>query len=245
MNGSTRMIGWVVVCAVLMLSATRPSVAADRPTGTSVAATNLHNTMKRLNATKQKPRTRYETGRQRIIHKLRTIHLPEIQFDGMTLEDVMDYLADEFQARDPEKKRINFMMVGPSATRTTTVPATTATVPGVVDPNGAALAPAVPAMPVQSLGMDLANVEIQLRQTLVGLNGLQILDVITKTADQPIRFSVNDYAIVAMPKGGPPLYMRSLQANPNTFRQGLQGVTATNPGFVGSGNGTSGAGNGN
>jgi len=201
--------------------------------------------MKRLNAQKRKPRTRYETGRQRIIHKLRTIHLPEIQFDGMTLEDVMDYLADEFQRRDPENKRINFMMVGPSATRAPTTQSTTATLPGAVDPDGAAQAPVVPALPAQALGMNLANVEIQLRQTLVGLNGLQILDVITKTADQPIRFSVNDYAIVAMPQGGPPLYMRSLQANPNTFRQGLQGVTTTNPGFVGSGNGTSGTSGGN
>ena len=232
---------------LLVFTAADPTVAADRqPTGAGAPKT-LHQVMKNLNQEKKKAPTRYTTGRQRIVQQLRNTRLPEIQFDGLTLEDVMEFLAEEWQQRDPDNRRINYYFVNPSATQAPSAQpatvATGATDPLGADPNAAVAAPAIPVVPAQ-LPLDLANVEIQLRNRLVGLNGLQILDVVAKTADQPIRFSINDYAIVAMPKGGAPLYIRNFRANPNTFRLGLQGVTALNPGVVGNTAGASGAGGG-
>jgi general secretion pathway protein D len=53
-----------------------------------------------------------------------------------------------------------------------------------------------------------------------------VLDAIQKMADKPIKYSVEDYAIVFSWKAYEPipLYVRTFKVDPNTFYQGLQGV---------------------
>jgi type II secretory pathway component GspD/PulD (secretin) len=67
----------------------------------------------------------------------------------------------------------------------------------------------------------------------------QALEVITKIADTPIKYSVEDYGIIFSPKAAetPPLHTRVFKVDPNTFLQGLQGVVAQTFGTSGGGGG--------
>ena len=49
-----------------------------------------------------------------------------------------------------------------------------------------------------------------------------------KVADRPIKYSIEDYAIVFSLKAreATPLYVRTFKVDPNTFYQGLQNVGA-------------------
>jgi general secretion pathway protein D len=75
-----------------------------------------------------------------------------------------------------------------------------------------------------------------------------VLDAITKVADQPIKFTIEDYAIVFSPKAleQAVLYTKVFKVDPNTFVQGLQGVTSIilNTGTQSSGTGGGGGGGG-
>lgn len=150
-------------------------------------------------ARQRPPAKRYEMGYQRINRKLSTIRFDEVLFDGMTLDEVVQYLSEEIRKKDPEKKGVNFMFARPPAV-----------------PNLAGLA-------------DLESVVINLRQPLRNLTALQVLDVVSKTADSPIKFAVNDYAIVVMPRapGAPNVFNGRFRVNPDTFQQGLTNINAT------------------
>jgi hypothetical protein len=189
--------------------------AAEQPVDPA-NRTNLYFIMKALKARQQQAAgaSRYETGRQLLLRKLDSIRLPEVQFDGLTLAEVVDYLREELRKRDPEKQGANFLFTGPAAAPRD-LTQTTAGAP--VDPN----APPVAAARPVTVAPELESVIIHLRQPLRNLTALQVLDVVAKTADQPIRFSV------AMPRapGSENIHGRALRANPDTFQQGLQSVT--------------------
>jgi len=213
----------LLLLAALLLSG--PARAADRPVDPS-NRTNLYFIMKALKARQQQQRaaaTRYVTGRQQLVRKLAAIRLPEVQFDGMTLAEVVEYLSGELRRRDPEKRGVNFMFVGPAAAPADLTRPTTGA--AAIDP-GAVPVATVPAQPV-AVAPELESVIVHLRQPLRNLTALQVLDVVAKTADQPIRFAINDYGIVAMPRapGSADVFGSALRANPDTFQQGLQNVT--------------------
>ncbi len=189
--------------------------AAERPPQDPANSTNLYHLIKRLKEQpqiRQRPRVnRYELGYQRIQRMLGSIRFQEVVFDGLTLDEVIQYLAAEIRKKDPEKRGVNFMYVGQAATPT--------------PPNGAA---SVAAPPVAGIARsDLAGVVINLRQPMRNLTVLQVLDVVAKTADQPIMFAVNDYAVVAMPKtpGSANVVAARFRANPDTFLQGMPNIT--------------------
>ncbi|MGB0580475.1 MAG: hypothetical protein ACPGVU_12290 [Limisphaerales bacterium] len=198
-------------------------------------ATNLYYIIKRLKeqqrlqTQRRRPRD-YRQGHQKIKQKLAQIRFEEISFDGLTLDEVIQYLSEEIRKKDPEKKGINFMYVGPVATPVQlngagadplagangaagNAPALDALGNPVVAPTPIAIAPAAP---------ELGNVIINLRQPLRNLTALQVLDAVAKTADQPIRFGINNYAIVAMPRspGSENITSTTLRASPDTFGGG-------------------------
>jgi hypothetical protein len=162
--------------------------------------------------------SRYETGRQRLVRRLAAIRLPVVQYDDEPLPEVINRLREELRGRDPEKRPFNFLYVKPAAT-----------------PPKLALQTAT--MPA-ALTLDWDAVVVRQPIPLRHLTALQVLDVITKAADPPIRFAVDDYAIVVLPvaPGSGILSTGVMRANPDTFQQGLQGVTSQGAPVAGVGN---------
>ncbi len=126
----------------------------------------------------------------------------------------------ESQKRDPEGVGINFIFdVQASAS------------------NGAAT-------PLEYLNETTIKIDPPLRD----LRLVDVLDAITKTASKPIRFTVEDYAVVFSPKPAAEamLYTKVFKVDPNTFVQGLENVRSINlnPGTQSSGTGGGGGSSG-
>lgn len=197
-------------------------------------ATNLYYVIKRLKEqqrqqllARQRRIPDYRQGHQKIKQKLSQIRFEEVVFDGLTLDEVIQHISEEIRRRDPEKKGVNFMYVSPTAAPVQLNGAGgAAAIPGA-DPNDApaldALGnPVVAAPPIAPPSPDLASVVINLRQPLRNLTALQVLDAVTKTADQPIRFGINNYSVVAMPRapGSEAVSGARFRASPDTFGGG-------------------------
>ena len=75
-------------------------------------------------------------------------------------------------------------------------------------------------------------------QPLNNLTLRHALDVICKNAELPTQFSVEEYAIVFIPRGPVAYFSRIFRVNPDTFIQGLQGVVGNPVLGVGVGQGT-------
>ncbi|MEQ2008048.1 MAG: M56 family metallopeptidase [Limisphaerales bacterium] len=152
--------------------------------------------------------THSSKGAQRINRKLEEIVLPEVHFDGVTLVEVLKRLDADAKQFDPEKKGLNFMIndVAPPAP--------------LLDANGN---PVPVARPVA-----LSEGLIRISTTLRNLSLRQVLDVICKNAELPTQFSVEEYAIVFIPRGpgNAAYFSRTFRVNPDTFMQGLRGVVA-------------------
>ncbi len=155
-------------------------------------------------------------GRQAIQHKLDTIVIDEVLYDGIPLNAVVTDLTEQARRRDPEKRGINFIInpyvdVPPPPTTTS-----------AVDPvTGNPLPAPAPAEP-----LDLNNVAIRLHLRNVRL--ADVIDAISKVAEKPIKYSMEEYAIVFTQRTSEaqPLFTRVFKVNPNTFMQGLQSVSS-------------------
>jgi beta-lactamase regulating signal transducer with metallopeptidase domain len=140
------------------------------------------------------------TGRKGILSKLNSIVLDEVSFD-QTLPEVVKQLQAEAKKRDPDGLGINFM----------------------INPRADAGVGAPPAI-------ELSQVRIKISPPLRRVRMADVLDAMTKVADAPIWYSVDDYAVVFWPK--PPeaahLYTKVFKVDPNTFVQGLANVSVVN-----------------
>jgi len=167
--------------------------------------------------------------REQIYAKLDRIRLDQVQFDGLPLGEVVKSLNDESRKRDLEKRGINFLVSA------NVDPASAA--PGIDPGTGLPVAPAADVA-------DLSTTIIKIMPALNDITMHQALDAIQKVADRPIKYSVEDYAIVFSLKAAenPVLHTRWFKVDPNTFIQGLQGVTSFSFGTSGGGGGGSGGG---
>jgi type II secretory pathway component GspD/PulD (secretin)/tetratricopeptide (TPR) repeat protein len=178
-------------------------------------------------------------GRQLIVDKLNRIRLDK-GWDGLPLSEVIKDLNDEAKKRDPDKRGINFI-INPNV-ESAAAPAAQA-----IDPTtGLPIAAAAPSEPVD-VGATLVKVN------LTDVRMADLLDAIIKVADKPIKYSIEDYAVVFSIRGrdASPLFVRIFKVDPNTFEQGLQSVIgfpfgniSTGTGGGGGGGGTSGGGGG-
>ena len=161
------------------------------------------------------------SGRQAIISKLDRIRLDTVKYDGLPLSEVIINLSDESRKRDPDKRGINFLIPSPAITNAASEAAP--------DPWTGVPKPATPATPV-----DLFSLPITIKPPLTNVRLVDVLDAIVKVAGQPIKYSIEDHAIVfsARPsQESPPLYIRTFKVDSNTFYQGLQpamGAAMTN-----------------
>jgi len=155
-------------------------------------------------------------GRQAIITKLDRIRLDSVMYDGLPLGEVIANLSDECKKRDPEKRGINFLL-NQQIGAVEAIPAQP-----VLGPDGQPL-PTLPPEPV-----DLGAISVKINPPLTDVRLADVLDAVTKVAERPIKYSIEEYAIIFSLKAveAEPLYIRTFKVDPNTFYQGLQGVGA-------------------
>jgi Flp pilus assembly secretin CpaC len=172
-------------------------------------------------------------GRQAIALKLDRIRLDKVKYEGLPLGEVINNLNDEARKRDPEKRGLNFI-INPNAESGATAPNAPA-----LDPTTGLPTAAAPAEPV-----DVAAISIKLNPGLTDVRLADVLDAIVKVAERPIKFSIEDYAVVFSMRGPEPaaLFTRIIKVDPNTFMQGLESVMGMP--FGSSGNSSGGGGGG-
>src|SRR5437667_7174475 len=151
-------------------------------------------------------------GRQAIQSKLHRIVLNEVLLEGLPLQRVLEFLSDEAYKRDPDKEGINFL-INPNVV--------TASAQTQIDPNTGQPIQQLPPEPI-----DMANVSVRISPPLKNMRLGDVLEAITKVADKPIRYSIEEYAVIFSQK--PPeatqLETRMFKVDPNTFQQGLEAV---------------------
>ncbi len=193
------------------------------------------------------------TGREAIYRKLDTIQIDSVSWaDGLPLSEVLRYLSEQSKTRDPDKIGINFIFNPNLESSADNSALGEGGVPGAPVPIGANGLPENAAPAPAETTVDDTAINIKLSLDHVRLQDL--LDAIVMVSDHPIKYSVEDYAIVfsGKPSGPEPptLEMRVFNVDPNTFYQGLQSVSAftfgsaNTSGSGGSGGGSSGGGGG-
>jgi general secretion pathway protein D len=177
-------------------------------------------------------------GRQAILSKLDRIHVDSIKYDGLPLAEVINNLNEIAKTRDPDRVGINFFI-----NREAPATAAPAAVPGAIDPT-TGLPTAAAALPTEPV--DVGGVTVKIAPALTDVRLADVLDAITKTSDKPIKYSIEDYAVVFSLKGPEtvPLFTRIYHIDPNTFRQGLEAVGGIAFGNVSTGSQGGGGGGG-
>jgi hypothetical protein len=159
----------------------------------------------------------------RLEAKLREIVLDQVKLDGLPLSEVLNFLSEESQKHDPEKKGINFLLnpnqpQGQPSLSTSIDPATGLPVAG----------------PTESI--DISTVTVKFNIPLRHVTMADVLDAIVRVADRPIQYALEDYAVIFslradgnfMPPrterapGPAPLAVRTFHVDTNTFVAGLE-----------------------
>jgi hypothetical protein len=163
------------------------------------------------------------THGEKLEGKLREIVLDEVKFDGLPLSEVLNFLSEESQKRDPEKKGINFLLnpnqpQGQPSLNTPIDPATGLPI----------------AAPVESV--DISTVTVKFNIPLRHVTMADVLDAIVRVADRPVQYALEDYAVIFSLRadgsfipprteraaGPAPLAVRTFHVDTNTFVAGLE-----------------------
>jgi beta-lactamase regulating signal transducer with metallopeptidase domain len=174
------------------------------------------------------------TKRQKIETKLNEILLPEIQFGGVPLSEVIRMLSDQAVKLDPENKGINFLI------NCQTAPAA---VPTPIDPTTGLLSATSP-----SETIDVNSIMVKFSLPLRNVSLKDTLEAVVRVAERPLEYSVEDYGVVVSAKVDPaigqPLALRqasvpealfaaTFKVDTNTFLAGLEnafGITMPHAG---------------
>jgi beta-lactamase regulating signal transducer with metallopeptidase domain len=140
-------------------------------------------------------------GRQNILPKLDRIRIDSFKFDNQKLSEAMRQLSSVAKANDPDREGINFML---DKTR-------------FVGPGGEI--------------NDASEVVVRLNTTLRNVRLADVLEVIVKCADQPIKYSIMDYAISFSPGAADtsPLQIRTFQVDTNLMHYVVNNMTGFQP----------------
>ena len=178
--------------------------------------------------------THTSVGRSEIQHKLDIIKVEQVFFQALPLPEVLKYLDEQARKRDPDQKGINFM-VNPNAEASASGGA------GTIDPQTGQIVPAPAPEP-----LDMSSVLVKIDPPLRNVSLSEVLQAITIVADHPLKYSIEDYAVVFSQKTADAahLFTRFYKVNPNTFIQGLIGVYSLPFGNVSTSGGQGGAGGG-
>ncbi len=152
-------------------------------------------------------------GRQNILSKLDRIRVDEVKFDNLPLPEVIKNLSALAKQRDPDKEGINFMMDRQAGSA--------GGGPAAIDPTTQLPIPT-------SEAVDITAINIKIDPPLYNVRLADVLDAIVRTSEKPIKYSILDYTISFSTKNQEPvpLEIRTFRVDPNTFRQGLESVSA-------------------
>ena len=189
-------------------------------------------------------------GRQAIVAKLDRIRLDTVSYDGLPLSEALRDLAKQSQLRDPERKGINFLInPNPDLSGQAAAPQPEgfggrggggvlggAGAPAIDPATGLPVANAAPAA---GEAVDVGAFIVKIPK-LEDVRLADVLDALVLVSDHPIKYSVEDFAVVFSAKGAesPQLFTRIFKVDPNTFYSGLESVGATS--FAGSSGGNGG-----
>ena len=155
--------------------------------------------------------------RSTVLNTLNDIRFDRVAFDGVPLSEVVQFLAEETRKRDPRQFGINFLLNSPES----------APGPGQGATNPAAGSPKAG---TSSKTLDLAQIPITFKPPVTNVRLADVLDLIVKVAGQPIKYSIEDYAVVFSPQPSqqsPPLYVRTFKIGQNTLIEGLRKTTGS------------------
>ena len=155
-------------------------------------------------------------GRQAIVAKLDKIHLDNVSWDNLTLNEVLKQLYKEITLRDPEHQGVNFLVYsGPGANSRSPS----------VDP--------ITGQPVPLTATETQNVGSYLIKmpSLKNVRVADVLDAIVLASDHPLKYSVQDFAVVFSAKEQklPQLFTRTFRIDANTFYSSLKNLNDQNP----------------
>jgi beta-lactamase regulating signal transducer with metallopeptidase domain/Flp pilus assembly secretin CpaC len=141
-------------------------------------------------------------GREMIYRKLHSLRLESVSWsNGLPLSEAIRYLAEQSRLRDPDKKGINFMF-NPNVAASTTA---SNAAPETVDPN---------------------TINVKLVMNDVSLH--DALDAVMLAADHPIKYSIEDFAVVISPKPSgsepPTLEERVFRVDKDFFSAALRNI---------------------
>lgn len=146
--------------------------------------------------------------RSALSDKLDWIRLKEVSFPGVSLNEVVEKLATMIKAADPDGKGINFIInhgINDS---------------GRVDPSTG--------LP-ETDPLFATKVVIRLMPPLRDVTARQVIDAIVRTAETPIWYAVEDYAVVFSLTSPPPaLHTRWFRIDANTFSRAMIESLTTN-----------------
>ena len=164
-------------------------------------------------------------GRQLINSKIDNIIIAEWgTASELPLSEVIKELASEIKKNDPDRRGLNFI-ISSQVDR-----------PGPVLQQGVDPQTGQPTLQQSTEPpVEVEAYTIKVDPPLRNMRVADILDVIIKVAKPPaatqgsapgIKFSIEDYAIIISQQAAeqPQLYSRTFRVNPNTFKQGLEGL---------------------
>ena len=174
-------------------------------------------------------------GRQAIMAKLGNIHLGNVSYDGLPLSEVLRQLSAQCKLLDPAHKGINFLINNNPDRSGQPVAAGSGAVsaPNLDPSTGLPLAPTAGTGVASDDALDIGSVIIRI-PSLTDVRVSDVLDAVVLTANHPIKYSIQDFAIIfsARSPATPPLAMRTFRVDPNTFDSGLDQVGAKSFGAV-------------
>jgi tetratricopeptide (TPR) repeat protein len=188
-------------------------------------------------------------GRQAIVSKLDHIRLDTVSYDGLPLSEVLRNLTDQSKQRDPERRGVNFLINPNPDLSGKAVEAAT----GGGGPGGAPAVDPATGLPAANAGPAGGGEAVDVGAYIVKIPNLNdvrladVLDAIVLVADHPVKYSIQDFAVVFSQKGAetPQLFSRVFKVDPNTFYSGLESVSANSFGSVSSSGSSGGGGGGN
>jgi hypothetical protein len=111
-------------------------------------------------------------GRQKLLNELDSIRLESVAFDNLPLTEVVKYLREQSRKRDPQDKGINI----------------------IINPNAVGGLPGALGAPFEPV--DVGSIAVRINPPLSDVRLVDVLDAVVKVADRPIKYTVEDYAVV-------------------------------------------------